>query len=158
MLHLLSELVILKGVLTLVVVCVFGAALVVYGEGERAVISGIPITVTDTLYALLVFGGLAAGVSVGVGALGIWGSNRPQKIKPFLVVAALALVLDLVQAVGHVIERGVFGLTFDLVLDIVFMLACVYLAFRIDRQPTPEELAAAAGVALVSGPDLTEES
>ena len=33
---------------------------------------------------------------------------------------------------------------FDLVLDIVFMLACVYLAFRIDRQPTPEELAAAA--------------
>ena len=60
---------------------------------------------TDTLYALLVFGGLAAGVSVGVGALGIWGSNRPQKIKPFLVVAALALVLDLVQAVGHVIER-----------------------------------------------------
>ena len=157
-LHLLSELVILKGVLTLVVVCVFGAALVVYGEGERAVISGIPITVTDTLYALLVFGGLAAGVSVGVGALGIWGSNRPQKIKPFLVVAALVLVLDLVQAVGHVIERGVFGLTFDLVLDIVFMLACVYLAYRIDRQPTPEELAAAAGVALVSGPDLTEES
>lgn len=157
-LHLLSELVILKGVLTLVVVCVMGAALVVYGEGERAVISGIPITVTSTLYGLLVFGGIAAGLAVGVGALGIWGSNRPQKIKPFLVVAALALVLDLVQAVGHVIERGVFGLTFDLVLDIVFMLACVYLAYRIDRQPTPEELAAAAGVALVPGPDLTEES
>lgn len=76
-LHLLSELVILKGALTLVVVCVLGAALVVYGEGERAVISGVPVTVTGALYALLAVGGVAAGASVGVGALGIWGSNRP---------------------------------------------------------------------------------
>lgn len=157
-LHLLSELIILKGVLTVVVVAVIGAALVVYGESERAVISGIPVRVTGTLYGLLVVGGLAAGLAVGVGALGVWGSNRPQRIRPFLVLAALALALDLVQAVGHVAERGVFGLTFDLVLDIVFMATCVYLAYRIDRQPTPEELAAAAGVALVSGPDLTEES
>lgn len=152
-LHLLSELVILKGALTVVVVCVIGAALVVYGEGERAVISGIPVTVTGTLYALVIAGGVAAGLSIGVGALGIWGSNRPQKIRPFLVVAAIALALDVVQAVGRVAERGVFGLSFDLVLDIVFMAACVYLAVRIDRQPTPEELSAAAGVALV---DTTE--
>ena len=157
-LHLLAELVILKGVLTVVVVAVFGAALVVYGEGERAVISGIPVTVTGTLYALLIVGGVAAGASVGVGCLGIWGSNRPQRIRPFLVVASLALALDLVQAVGRVLERGVFGLSFDLVLDVVFMACCVYLSVRIDRQPTPEELAAAAGVALVSGPDLTEEA
>ena len=74
------------------------------------------------------------------------------------MVAALTLLLDLVQVVGHVVERGVFGLSFDLVLDVVFMAVCVYLAVRIDRQPTPEELAAAAGVALVAGPDLTEES
>lgn len=157
-LHLLSELVILKGALTLVVVCVIGAALVVYGEGERAVISGVPVTVTGALYALLIGGGIAAGVSVGVGALGIWGSNRPQKIKPFLVLAAVALALDLVQAVARVAERGPLGLPFDLVLDIVFMATCVYLAVRVDRQPTPEELAAAVGVALVSGPDPTEES
>ena len=70
-LHLLSELVILKGALTVVVVCVIGAALVVYGEGERAMISGIPVTVTGTLYALVVAGGIAAGLSIGVGALGI---------------------------------------------------------------------------------------
>ena len=152
-LHLLAELVILKGALTVVVVCVIGAALVVYGEGERAVISGIPVTVTGTLYALVVAGGIAAGLSIGVGALGIWGSNRPQKIKPFLVVASISLALDLVQAVARVAERGVLNLSFDLVLDIVFMAACVYLAVRIDRQPTPEELAAAAGVALV---DTTE--
>ena len=152
-LHLLAELVILKGALTVVVVCVLGAALVVYGEGERAVISGIPVTVTGTLYALVVAGGIAAGLSIGVGALGIWGSNRPQRIKPFLVVASISLALDLVQAVARVAERGVLNLSFDLVLDIVFMATCVYLAVRIDRQPTPEELAAAAGVALV---DTTE--
>lgn len=155
-LHLLSEIIILKGVLTVVVACVVGAALVVYGEGERAVISGVPVTVTGTLYALLIVAGVAAGLSVGVGCLGIWGSNRPQKIKPFLVVAIIALALDLVQVVGHVLERGVFGLTFDLVLDVVFMACCVYLAVRIDRQPTPEELAAAAGMALVSGADGVE--
>ena len=149
-LHLLSELVILKGVLTLVVVAVMGAALVVYGEGERAMISGIPVTVTGTLFSLLIVGGIAAGISAGVGALGIWGSNRPQKIRPFLVVAAVALALDLVQVVGRLLERGLLGLSFDLVLDVVFMAVCVYLAVRIERQPTPEELAAAAGVALVS--------
>lgn len=157
-LHLLSELVILKGALTVVVVCVIGAALVVYGEGERAVISGIPVTVTGTLYALVIAGGVAAGLSIGVGALGIWGSNRPQKIKPFLVVASISLALDVVQAAGRVAERGVFGLSFDLVLDIVFMATCVYLAVRVDRQPTPEELSAAAGMALVSGQEITEES
>lgn len=157
-LHLLSELVILKGALTLVVVCVLGAALVVYGEGERAVISGVPVTVTDTLYALVIAGGVAAGLSIGVGALGIWGSNRPQKIKPFLVVASISLALDLVQAAVRLVERGPLGLQFDLVLDIVFMAACVYLAVRIDRQPTPEELSAAAGMALVSGQEITEES
>ena len=152
-LHLLSELVILKGLLTLVVVAVMGAALVVYGEGERAVISGVPVTVTGALLSLLALGAVAAGGSVGVGALGIWGSNRPQRIRPFLVLASLALVLDLVQAVGRVTERGLLGLSFDLVLDIVFMAVCVYLAVRIERQPTPEELAAAAGVALVDGED-----
>lgn len=157
-LHLLSELVILKGALTLVVVCVLGAALVVYGEGERAVISGVPVTVTGALYALLAVGGVAAGASVGVGALGIWGSNRPQKIRPFLVLASVVLLLDLAQAVARLVERGPLGLPFDLVLDIVFMATCVYLAVRVDRQPTPEELAAAAGMALVSGPETTEES
>ena len=157
-LHLLSELVILKGALTLVVVCVLGAALVVYGEGERAVISGVPVTVTGALYALLVVGGVSAGASVGVGALGVWGSNRPQRIRPFLVLASVLLALDLVQAAVRLVERGPLGLQFDLVLDIVFMATCVYLAVRVDRQPTPEELAAAAGMALVSGQEITEES
>ena len=149
-LHLLSEIIVLKGVATLVVVLVLAAALVVYGEGERAVISGVPVTVSDTLYAVLAVGGAASGVGVIAGALGIRGSNRPQKIVPFLVVAVLAAAFDLVQVVGMFLERGLFGVTFDVIFDLLFMGVCVYLAVRVMRQPTPEELAAAAGVALVS--------
>ena len=152
-LHLLSEIIILKGVATIATVLVLGAALVVYGEGERAIISGIPITVSGMFYAILAVGGAAAGVTVLAGALGIRGSNRPQKIVPFLVVASLSCAFDLVQVVGMLVERGIFGVTFDVLFDLLFMGVCVYLAVRVMRQPTPEELAAAAGVALVSGPD-----
>ena len=130
---------------------VLAAALVVYGEGERAVISGVPVTVSDTLYALLAVGGLSSGVSVLAGGLGIRGSNRPQKIVPFLVLASIVCAFDLVQVVGMFLERGILGVTFDAVFDLLFMGVCVYLAVRVLRQPTPEELAAAAGVALVFG-------
>ena len=150
-LHLLSELIILKGVVTLVAIAVIAAALVVYGEGERAMISGVPVTVTGTLYALLVVGGLASGISVLAGSLGVRGSNRPQKIVPFLVIASITCVIDLAQVVGMLLERGLLGVSFDALFDLLFMGVCVYLAVRVLRQPTPEELAAAAGVALVSG-------
>lgn len=150
-LHLLSEVIILKGVLTIVVVGVLGAALVVYGEGERALISGIPVTVSETLYALLVVGGLSAGLAVLVGCLGIHGSNRPEKIVPFLVLASIALAFDVVQVAGMFVERGIQGVTFDLMLDLLFMGSCVYLAVRVLRQPSPEELMAeAVGAAMVS--------
>ena len=133
-LHILSELTILKGALTLVVVAVLGAALLVYGEGEKAVISGITLTVTGEVYALVVFGGIAAAASIGIGCLGIRGSNRPARVRPFLVLAAIALALDLIQAVVRLADRGLYGLSFDLVLDTLFMASCVYLAIRVDRQ------------------------
>ena len=133
-LHILSELTILKGALTLVVVAVLGAALLVYGEGEKAVISGITLTVTGEVYALVVFGGIAAAASIGIGCLGIWGSNRPARVRPFLVLAAIALALDLIQAVVRLADRGIYGLSFDLFLDTLFMASCVYLAIRVDRQ------------------------
>ena len=133
-LHILSELTILKGALTLVVVAVLGAAFLVYGEGEKAVISGITLTVTGEVYALVVFGGIAAAASIGIGCLGIRGSNRPARVRPFLVLAAIALALDLIQAVVRLADRGLYGLSFDLVLDTLFMASCVYLAIRVDRQ------------------------
>ena len=152
-LHLLSDIIIVKGVLTLVVTAVVAAALVVYREGERAVISGVPVTVSGQLFAVLLVGGLSAGVSVLAGCLGIRGSNRPQKIVPFLVIAALSVAIDLVQAVGMALERGLLGVTFDVLLDLLFMGSCLYLAVRVLRQPTPEELAAAAGMALAPSED-----
>ena len=148
-LHLLSELIILKGVVTIVVIAVLAAALVVYGEGERAVISGVPVTVSGQVFALLVTGGLASGLNVLAGCLGIRGANRPQKVVPFLVIAALSVAMDLVQVVSALIGRGVMDVAFDVLLDLLFMGSCLYLAVRVMRQPTPEELAAAAGVALV---------
>lgn len=153
MLHLLSEIIILKGVVTIVVVVVLGAALVVYGEGARAVISGVPVTVSGMLYAVLALGGVASGVNVLAGALGIRGSNRPRKIVPFIAVAAVSCALDLARAAGAIVERGILGMPFDVVFDLLFMGVCLYLAVRILRQPTPEELAAVAGAALVPGPE-----
>ena len=139
-LHILSELVILKGALTLVVVAVLGAALLVYGEGEKAVISGITLTVTGEVFALVTFGGLAAAASILVGCLGVRGSNRPAKVRPFLALAGVGLALDLVQVVMRVAQGGVFALSFDVILDTLFMGACVYLAIRVDRQPVvPDE-------------------
>ena len=139
-LHILSELVILKGALTLVVVAVLGAALLVYGEGEKAVISGITLTVTGEVFALVTFGGIAAAASILVGCLGVRGSNRPAKVRPFLALAGVGLALDLVQVVMRVAQGGVFALSFDVVLDTLFMGACVYLAIRVDRQPVvPDE-------------------
>lgn len=149
-LHALSEVVIVKGVLTIVVAVVIGAALVVYGEGERAVITGIPVRVTGELLALLVTAGVSSAINMAVGGLGILGSNRPQRIRPFLALAAVSLVADAVHAAASVAERGVMGLSFDLVFDLLFMAACAYCAVRILHQPTPERLAAAAGVALVN--------
>lgn len=109
------------------------------------------MTVSDTLYALLAVGGLSSGVSVLAGGLGIRGSNRPQKIVPFLVLASIVCAFGLVRVVGMFLEHGILGVPFDAVFDLLFMSVCVYLAIRVLRQPTPEELAAAAGVALVSG-------
>lgn len=151
-LHLLSEVVVVKGTLAAVVVGVLLVALLAYGEGSTVTISGVELTVSATMLALLVGGVVSAGVDLLVGCLGIWGSNRPAKIRPFLAIVALAFLGDLAQAVGSIAQRGVGGLTFDLALDLTFMGACVYLALRILRQPSPEELAArTAGVAVVSG-------
>ena len=150
-LHVLSEIIILKGVFTIVVAVVVAAGLAVYGEGERALISGIPVTVSGTLFALLLVAGISSALSMLAGCLGVRGSNRPDKIVPFLVIAALACAFDACQAVVMFAERGLHGITFDLVLDLFFMGTCLYLAVRVLRQPSPEELMAeAVGAATVA--------
>lgn len=135
-LHLLSEVIILKGVFAAVVVGVFLTAVLVYGEGSSVELGGVSLTVEDVVFQLLAVGGVAAGIDLAVGCLGIWGSNRPVKIMPFLVLSSLAFLGDVAQTVSSVVRAGgLSGLTFDLLLDLLFMGACAYLAFRIFRQP-----------------------
>ena len=70
-LHLLAELVILKGVLTVVVVAVFGAALVVYGEGgARRHLGHSRHGHGDALRAAHLWRRRGRGASVGVGVPG----------------------------------------------------------------------------------------
>lgn len=139
-LHLVSELVVLKGVLTVVAIIVIAALLVVYGEGERAMISGVPISVSGELVALLVVGGASAAANIGVGFLGILGSNRPERIGPHLAVSSVLLAVELVRLVADVVARGLMGLSFDHALDVLFLAASVYLAVRIKRQPPIEQV------------------
>ena len=105
----------------------------------------------------MVFGGLAAAASIGVGCLGIRGSNRPRKIRPFLVLACLGLALDVVQAVVRIFHGGVFALSFDVVLDTLFMAACVYLSVCVDRQDDVAvgdvDAMSAAGAPAAAGPE-----
>lgn len=151
-LHMLSEVIVLNGVGTIVMIVVLAAALLVYGEGESATISGVTVTVSGMLYAVLAVGGVASIVSLVAGSLGIRGSNQPEKIVPFIVVAAVSCAVDVVRAVGMILDRSAFAVSYDVVFDLLFMGYCLYLAVRIKRQPSPEELATVAGDALVSGP------
>lgn len=143
-LHLLSEVIIVKGVLAAVVVGVLLAALLAYGEGADAVISGRSLTVSDAMIALLLLGAVVAGIDLVVGCLGIRGSNRPERIRPFLVLSSLALLSDLAQvAAALVVRGGISSVGLDVLLDMLFMGACTWLAYKIARQPeglTGEEL------------------
>ncbi len=155
-LHLLSELIILKGAGILVLTGVVAAVLMVSGDGETAVVSGTTVTLDGALYTLLVVNGGSACVSVLAGALGVRGSNQPEKIRPFLMFAALSCCVYLARVGGMLAEAGVFGLSFEEVVDLLFMGFCLYLAVRVRLQPSPEQLEVVAGDALVQGSDIEE--
>lgn len=140
-LHLLSEVIVLKGALTGVVVAVVAVALISSGEGGRITLSGISMTLDQSLLPQLAATAVSAAVDLVAGGLGIWGSNRPEKIRPFLVLAVLALVIDVAQVAGSIVEHGgIGGLAFDLILDLLFMGACAWMSVRILRQPPLPEL------------------
>ena len=81
-------------------------------------------------------GVLGDGILRGVGALGIWGSNRPEKIMPFFVVSTGALALDVVRIVTGVVASGALLATgTDTLLDLVYTGSCAWLAWKVWRQP-----------------------
>lgn len=109
-LHLLAEMLVVKGVLVAAVV----AALVASGQEYEApaVILGVASAVVDLL----------------MGCLGVWGSNRPEKIGPFMAIAIVAVVYDVAQLVAGGVQ------VLEVLLDLLFMGTCAWLAWKIRRQ------------------------
>lgn len=137
-LHLLSGVIVLKGVLSGVVAGVLLVAICSFGVGEEVVISGVPITITEDMVIVLAAIVLVTAVNLLMGGLGIYGSNRPARIRPFIVLSAAILLADLVRVVYAVLSRGPGGVPFDIVLDLFFTGVCLYLARCILRQPSVE--------------------
>ena len=121
-LHLLSEVMIVKGA-------------IVGLMGDISLAASLGVSVAD-LEKDLIENAVAAALHLGVGALGIWGSNRPEKIMPFFVVSAGALALDVVRIVTGVVASGALLATgTDTLLDLVYTGSCAWLAWKVWRQP-----------------------
>ena len=157
-LHLLSEVLVVKGVLGAVVAVVLLAALLAYGEGTHAVVSGVSIVVLASMVTRLLVGVVFSVVDVAVGCLGVRGSNRPALAAAPRLAGAVVAVADLVRVVLSIALGGTFSVSFDVVLDLLFMGACAYLALRVCLQPAPGEILAESVGAATAAPTREEES
>ncbi len=143
-LHLMAEVILVKGVIVGIFVGVVAIATAASGSGAAGDLSAAraladQIGLSGENFAPAVAGGLAtAAVNVAVGMLGIWGSNRPEKILPFFAWAVAAFAFGLVKVVADVVARGVLGtLGIDVLVDLLYTGACVYLAWHIRNQSRP---------------------
>ena len=139
-LHLLAEVILIKGALVGVAMGAIGVAALAATGGA---IDGSAAALADDLglgaadLAPSVIGGLVtAAANLLVGALGIWGSNRPEKIVPFFVIVAASFAFDVVKAVAGVVVTGALSaIGIDVLLDTLYTGSCAYLAWKIWRQP-----------------------
>ena len=132
-LHLLAEIIIVKGALVAVVVGI--ASIALYAAGNASMLDELGLDEQSALVAL-VSNGVAAAVNIGVGALGIWGSNRPEKIVPFFAVSVIAVALDAARVVGGIVAASELGApSIDVLLDLLYMGSCTWLAWKVWRQP-----------------------
>ena len=139
-LHLLAEVILIKGALVGVAMSAIGVAALAATGGA---IDGSAAALADDLglgaadLAPSVIGGLVtAAANLLVGALGIWGSNRPEKIVPFFVIVAASFAFDVVKAVAGVVVTGALSaIGVDVLLDTLYTGSCAYLAWKIWRQP-----------------------
>ncbi len=139
-LHLLAEVILIKGALVGVAMGAIGVAALAATGGA---IDGSAAALADDLglgaadLAPSVIGGLVtAAANLLVGALGIWGSNRPEKIVPFFVIVAASFAFDVVKAVAGVVVTGALSaIGVDVLLDTLYTGSCAYLAWKIWRQP-----------------------
>ena len=141
-LHLLSEVILVKGALIGTFVAVMAVSYFAQGSQELARSLGITM---EGYERFLVAYGIDAAVNIGVAMLGIWGSNRPERVTPFFALSGAAFLADVARvAVGVVTHQELGTASIEVLLDLVYMGACAYLAWKIRRQA--RALAAEAAV------------
>lgn len=131
-LHLLSEVILVKGALIGTFVAVMAVSYFAQGSQELARSLGVTM---ESYEQFLIAYGVDAAVNIGVAMLGIWGSNRPEHVTPFLALSGAAFLADAVRVVAGVVTHQELGTaSIEVLLDLVYMGACAYLAWKIRRQ------------------------
>lgn len=131
-LHLLSEVILVKGAL----IGTFAAVIAIgyFAQGGLDLAADLGIS-AEGYEQMLVAYGIDAAVNVGVAMLGIWGSNHPRRVTPFLAISAAAFLADVVRVVvGIVMHRELGTASVEVFLDLVYMGACAYVSWKIRRQ------------------------
>ncbi len=133
-LHLLSEVIVMKGVL--LGLWVFGVAIAYYlAENSGISVSNLGLD-QGNIGSFMVSNGISAAIDLGAGALGIYGSNRPNKILPFLVINAVAFWVDVVGlAAGIVLHESLDAVSVQGLLDMLYVGACAWLSLKVYKQP-----------------------
>ncbi len=131
-LHLLSEVILVKGALIGTFVAVMAVSY--FAQGSQELAQSLGVTMKSYEQFLIAYG-VDAAVNIGVAMLGIWGSNRPEHVTPFLALSGAAFLADAVRVVAGVVTHQELGTaSIEVLLDLVYMGACAYLAWKIRRQ------------------------
>lgn len=136
-LHLLAEVILIKGAIFGVVVAVMAiAAFAATGGASGAdLASDLGLSGSDLVLAT-VAAGVTAAANIIVGTLGIWGSNRPEKIVPFFVIVLVSFAYDVFKIVVSVaVAGGLSSVGVDVLLDLLFTGSCAWLSWKIWKQP-----------------------
>lgn len=136
-LHLLAEVILIKGAIFGVVVAVMAiAAFAATGGASGAdLASDLGLSGSDLVLAT-VAAGVTAAANIIVGTLGIWGSNRPEKIVPFFVIVLVSFAYDVFKIVVSVAAAGgLSAIGVEVLLDLLFTGSCAWLSWKIWRQP-----------------------
>ncbi len=133
-LHLLSEVIVMKGVL--LGLWVFGVAIAYYlAENGGISVSNLGLDQRN-IGSFMVSNGISAAIDLGAGALGIYGSNRPNKILPFLAINAVAFWVDVVGlAAGIVLHESLDAVSVQGLLDMLYVGTCAWLSLKVYKQP-----------------------
>lgn len=136
-LHLLAEVILIKGAIFGVVVAVMAIAAFAATGGASGAdpASDLGLSGSDLVLAT-VAAGVTAAANIIVGTLGIWGSNRPEKIVPFFVIVLVSFAYDVFKIVVSVAAAGgLSAIGVDVLLDLLFTGSCAWLSWKIWRQP-----------------------